>query len=167
MSNLIKLIDLLWGFKYLHSLLALNLFFIFYYIFKMVVKKTTKKTTPVIKKTSPVIVETKKHEENCCGSKTKNCFTTLVIVLLILNLAVGIWNSLNSNSAWNIEALKVGWRENLELVKNLYKMDTYKEQQRWAIMQVINSFANEGLEQEMVLPVQEDVQDLPLEIETQ
>jgi hypothetical protein len=75
----------------------------------MVVKKTIKRSSPVIKKTSPVIVETKKHaEENCCSTKTKNCFKTLVVVLLILNLAVGVWNSLNSNSAWNIEALKVG-----------------------------------------------------------
>jgi len=125
----------------------------------MVFKKT-------VKKASPVIVETKKHEEvSCCNHNGKKCFGVLVIILLLLNLAIGVWNSLNANSARNIEALKVWGKENLELVKKLYGMDTYKEQQKWAIMQVLNSFV--GWDQApQVLPTQQDAQQLPSEMPT-
>lgn len=126
----------------------------------MVIKKT-------VKKISPVIVETKKHEEvSCCNNWWKKCFGTLIIViLLLLNLAVGIRNSVNSNSARNIEALKVWGRENLELVKKLYGMDTYKEQQKWAIMQVLNSFV--GWDQApQGLPTQQAAQQLPAQAPT-
>lgn len=118
----------------------------------MVFKKT-------VKKASPVIVETKRHEEvSCCNHHGKKCFGILVIILLVLNLAIGVWNSLNSNSARNIEALKVWGRENLELVKKLYDMDSYKEQQKWAIMQVLNSFvggANTTDQWQQAIPAQQ------------
>lgn len=125
----------------------------------MVFKKT-------VKKASPVIVETKKHEEvSCCNHNGKKCFWVLVIILLVLNLAIGVWNSLNSNSARNIEALKVWGKENLELVKKLYGMDTYKEQQKWAIMQVLNSFV--GWDQApQILPSGQAAQELPAEAPT-
>lgn len=117
-----------------------------------------------VKKSSPVIVETKKHEDACCNYKGKKCFGILVIILLLLNLAVGVWNSLNSSSARNIEALKVWGKENLELVKKLYEMDTYKEQQKGAIMQVLNSFAGWAQwQQQAVMPTQQAAQELPLE----
>jgi hypothetical protein len=46
-------------------------------------------------------------------------------------------------------------------------MDSYKEQQRGAIMQVISSFASDSFGQEMILPAQEDVQEFPIEMETE
>ncbi len=135
----------------------------------MVFKKT-------VKKASPVIVETKKHEDaSCCNHKGKKCFWILVIILLVLNLAVGVWNSLNSTSARNIEALKVWGKENLELVKKLYEMDNYKQQQKWAIMQVLNSFAG-GAQWQQAMPTQQvqptqpteqAPQQLPLDTTTQ
>lgn len=121
----------------------------------MVVKK-------VVKRTTPVIVETKKHEEvSCCNHKGQKLFGILVIVLLLLNLAVWVWNSLNASSARNIEALKVWGKENLELVKKLYQMDNYKDQQKSAIMQVLSSFATDPQWQEI-----ETAQELPLEAQT-
>lgn len=121
----------------------------------MVFKKT-------VKKASPVIVETKRHEEvNCCNNGWKKCFSMLVIILLLLNLAVGVWNSLNSTSARDIEALKVWGRDNLQLVKKLYEMDAYKEQQKWAIVQVLSSFAEGAIQWQQALPTQQAAQQLP------
>ncbi len=116
-----------------------------------------------VKKTSPVIVETKKHEEvSCCShGKGKKCLVTLIIVLLLLNLIIWVLNYFKSSSARDIEALKVWGNDNLQLVKKLYQMDTYKEQQKWAIMQVLNSFVGDPKWQ--TLPTQ---QQLPVDAQT-
>jgi len=118
----------------------------------------------VVKKTSPVIVETKKHEEvSCCNNGWKKCFgKVFIVVLLLLNLAIWVLNYFKSTSARDIEALKVWGNDNLQLVKKLYEMDTYKEQQKGAIMQVLNSFVS-GPKWQQALPTQQNPQQLPTE----
>jgi hypothetical protein len=86
---------------------------------------------------------------------------TLIIVLLLLNLIIWVLNYFKSSSARDIEALKVWGNDNLQLVKKLYQMDTYKEQQKWAIMQVLNSFVGDPKWQ--TLPTQ---QQLPVDAQT-
>lgn len=128
----------------------------------MVVKKTVKKAAPA-RKISPVIVETKKHQDACCTSSHKKCFWILLIVLLLLNLIIGVLNYFRSNSAWDVEVMKVGWVENLELVKQLYEMDSYKAQQKWAIMQVLWSFDSVWTPEEAMMPQQLPIEEMPIE----
>lgn len=126
----------------------------------MVVKKTVKKAVTA-KKISPVIVETKKHEDSCCTSSGKKCISVFIVILLLLNLLIGVLNYFRWNSAWDVEIMKVGGRENLELVKKLYEMDSYKDQQKWAIMQVLSSFESAWIVEENAMP-----QQLPIEQDT-
>ncbi|MCF7835197.1 hypothetical protein K9M48_04075 [Candidatus Gracilibacteria bacterium] len=128
----------------------------------MVVKKTVKKAAPA-RKISPVIVETKKHQDACCTSSHKKCFGILLIVLLLLNLIIGVLNYFRSNSAWDVEVMKVGGVENLELVKQLYEMDSYKAQQKGAIMQVLGSFDSVGTPEEAMMPQQLPIEEMPIE----
>lgn len=126
----------------------------------MVVKKTVKKAVTA-KKISPVIVETKKHEDSCCTSSGKKCVSVFIVILLLLNLLIGVLNYFRWNSAWDVEIMKVGGRENLELVKKLYEMDSYKDQQKWAIMQVLSSFESAWIVEENAMPQQLPVEQDP------
>lgn len=130
----------------------------------MVVKKTVTKSSakkapakkPVIKevaetKKPTVIVETKKTErcdcgENCnCGCSCNCSLKLFILVLVVLNLILSCicctrlcsksGTPISSGrSAWDLEALKVWWEENLEKLKNdLYGSEAYKEAQKQSI----------------------------------
>lgn len=159
---------LLYGDKliFLNSLLKT---FYFIYIFNMVVKKTvakkpTKKApakhvsaSKVVETKKPtVIVETKKTdrcecESNCNCGKTCCCACGLglkivILLLVIANLVVSCLclcpkkSNVSGRSAWDLEALKVWWEENLEKLKNdLYWSEAYKAAQKESIDSYLQS----------------------------
>ena len=116
-------------------------------------KKPTVKSvaaTKVVETKKPtVVVETKKTDrcecgDNCnCGTSRNccckcGCIRKIVILLLILaNLVIAclnLCNLSNKKSAWNLEALKVGWQGNLEKLNNeLYSNPTYIQAQKESI----------------------------------
>ena len=125
---------------------------------KTVAKKSTKKApakqanvSKVVEKKKPtVIVETKKTDRceckndctcgcSCCCSWIK----ILVLLLIVANLVVSFLCLCNRNSgrsAWNLEALKVWWQENLEKLRNgLYWSEAYKSAQKESIEAYIQS----------------------------
>jgi len=145
---------------YKHKLLILNSLlktFYFTYIFIMAVKKTTSKkaTSTVAKKpaTKSVVtpiessvkkdsimnkatVETKKTDRCECNEKC-NCSQThglilkiIILILLILNIVISCF-FLCKKSAYSLEVLKLGWKENMEnVVNNLYKNQNYINAQK-------------------------------------
>ena len=104
---------------------------------------------PVAKKTekvSAVHVETKKMNDDCCSSKS--CAPSLcggkckighlvVIGLLLLNTILSIV-ALTSSS--KIEAMKVGGRDNYELVQKIYQSKTFQAQQKQQIEQALQMY---------------------------
>lgn len=105
-------------------------------------KKATKK--------HDVIVETKKTN-NTCSTSCKCSWHIILIVLLVLNLIVGIAALLKTNSPWDIETMKVGGKENMNMVKQLYNTDIYKAQQKATIEQVLQQF-QQGAQWQVALP---------------
>ena len=115
-------------------------------------EKTTTKhvsTAKVVETKKPtVIVETKKTDRCGCGDNCNcetwkccckcGCIWKIVILLLIIaNVIVALLNLCNLNnkkSAWNLEALKVGWQANLEkLHDELYSNQNYIQAQKESI----------------------------------
>lgn len=96
----------------------------------------TKKTT----KTPAVMVETKKLSAkdtcdmgSCCG-KMKHF---LVPVLLVINLLLVVWVLFNQ---MNLEADRVGGRDNYKMVQQIYKSDAFKAQQKQQIEQALQMY---------------------------
>lgn len=118
----------------------------------MPVKKTVTKTTAKnaeAKKVSTnekkvetrkptVIVETKKVESEACkyAGKDSCCnhwccpMKLIILILIVLNLLLSICSLCCNKSAWNLEALKVGWKENLEKLEKIYTSDAYVNSNR-------------------------------------
>lgn len=99
----------------------------------------TKKVT----KTPAVMVETKKLSakdtcgmESCCGKMGH----LLVPVLLVINLLLVVWVLFNQ---MNVEADRVGGRDNYNMVKQIYKSDAFKAQQKQQIEQALQMY-NQG-----------------------
>lgn len=99
-----------------------------------------------VAKVSAVHVETKKMDDDCCSSKS--CAPSLcggkckvghlvVIGLLVLNTILSIV-ALTSSS--KIEAMKVGGRDNYELVQKIYGSKTFKAQQKQQIEQALQMY---------------------------
>lgn len=92
-------------------------------------------------KKSHVVVETKKTDsckvewECNCGCKCKCCMKTVIMILLLINLVLAIIVCVRSftRSAWTLETAKVGWKENMEKVIQLYKSDYYVSTQKDSI----------------------------------
>ncbi len=130
---------------------------------KTVAKKPATKTTakPVSKtkvvetKKPTVVVETKKADrcecncdcgESCscwckCGCMFKICILVLIIANLILSciLLCSKWVTNSGRSAWDLEALKVWWADNLKkLEDDWYNTDDYKEAQRESIQSYLD-----------------------------
>lgn len=123
---------------------------------KVATKTTTKHVSPVkvVETKKPtVVVETKKTDRCECGDSC-NCGSScncgcglkfLVLILVILNLLVSCiccvrlcWKwavpAASSRSAWDLEALKVWWEENLQKLKNdLYGSEAYIQAQKESI----------------------------------
>ena len=60
----------------------------------------------------------------------------MLIVILVLNLCL-----LFQKDAWDLETLKVGWKENMAAIQEIYKTDTYKTAQAEAIDSTLEQIA--------------------------
>lgn len=124
---------------------------------KAAAKPTTKhvNTANVVEVKKPtVVVETKKTDrcecgDNCncwCSCNSTSCLLKIIILILVcLNLVISCIcctrlcskksaPAISGKSAWDLEALKVWWEENLEKLKNeLYSTDAYKQAQKESI----------------------------------
>ena len=95
----------------------------------------TKKVT----KAPAVMVETKKLSGKdtcgmgCCG-KIKHC---LVLVFLVINTLLLVWVLCHQT---NIEAAKVGGRDNYKMVQQIYKSASFKAQQKQQIEQALQMY---------------------------
>jgi len=70
--------------------------------------------------------------------------TTVVIALLALNVLLLAYVAFFKHDAVWLETMKVGGRENMGLVQQLYNSDTYKSQQTQAIQQVLSSIQQQA-----------------------
>lgn len=70
---------------------------------------------------------------NKCG---KIATVIMLIVILVLNLCL-----LFQKDAWDLETLKVGWKENMAAIQEIYKTDTYKTAQAEAIDSTLEQIA--------------------------
>ena len=129
---------------------------------KTVAKNSTKKApaakkpaaSKVVETKKPtVIVETKKTDrcecgDNCncgCSCNCGCCLKVIILILVALNLIISCiccsrlcskngTPAVSGRSAWDLEALKVWWEENLEKLKNdLYGSEEYKQAQKESI----------------------------------
>ncbi len=73
----------------------------------------------------------------------------VVVVLLALNVLVGAYIAFIQPDAYSLEILKVGGKENMQMAKQLYTSDMYKEQQSVTLQQIFESM-NVGAEPETV-----------------
>ncbi len=80
----------------------------------------------------------------------------LIIIILVLILILNIISFFKKDSAMYLETLKVGGPENMEMVMQLYKSDSYVSQQTMAIEQALaqinmmNSMTEEQINQMMM-----------------
>lgn len=122
----------------------------------MVKKTTTTKKTSTSRTTKTPIkkVIASTNKAKTLKPDASYQFHIALVVLLVLNLAVGlIWlfskgnvtstTGNTENTAIWVEQLKAGGEENFELVKELYEMDEYKQQQKQAIERALGSFKNQ------------------------
>jgi len=70
--------------------------------------------------------------------------TTVVIALLALNVLLLAYVAFFKHDAVWLETMKVGGRENMGLVQQLYNSDMYKSQQTQAIQQVLSSIQQQA-----------------------
>jgi len=115
-------------------------------------KKVTKTT-----KSPAVMVETKKiSTKDTCGisfcDKTKHL---ALIVLVVLNTFMMVWILFNQSK---IEADKVGWRSNYNMVQKIYKSDAFKQQQTQQIEQALQMYQWGGTQ---VAPTASDTTAMP------
>lgn len=101
----------------------------------------TKKTT----KTPAVRVETRKLPANdmCeCAAPCRCSFKHLLVpVLLVLNTLLLVRVLYNQVS---LEVEKVGGRDNYKMVQEIYKSDTFKQQQAQQIQQALQLYQGNG-----------------------
>ena len=118
-------------------------------------KTTTKHTSSVnvVEEKKPTVVVEKKKADRCecvdcnCGCSCNQgcCLKIVILVLVVLNLIISCiccsrlcskksTAVVSGRSAWDLEALKVWWEENLEKLKNdLYWSEVYKQAQKESI----------------------------------
>lgn len=102
----------------------------------------TKKVT----KAPAVRVETRKLPAkdtcDCVGSRPCCSYKHLLVpVLLVINTLLLIWVLVNQV---NIEAGKVGGRDNYKMVQEIYKSDSFKQQQAQQIQQALQLYQGNG-----------------------
>lgn len=71
--------------------------------------------------------------------KKNSMMTMLFIGLLVLNILFGAYVAFFKQDAYSLETLKVGGRENMKMAKQLYKSDTYIQQQKTTLEQILAS----------------------------
>lgn len=71
--------------------------------------------------------------------KKNGMMTMLFIGLLALNILVGAYVAFFKQDAYSLETLKVGGRENMKMAIQLYKSDTYIQQQKTTLEQILAS----------------------------
>ena len=64
----------------------------------------------------------------------------LLVVLLITNLCILCSKKSDNSDAWDVEIMKVWWKENWDLIEKIYKSKDYIEQQTQAIDDTIADF---------------------------
>ncbi|HKL44551.1 MAG TPA: thioredoxin domain-containing protein [Candidatus Absconditabacterales bacterium] len=69
--------------------------------------------------------------------ENKKNYYVIVIAILLIMLILNVLSFFKKDSAWNLETIKVGGVENMELVKELYNSESYKAQQGAAIDQAL------------------------------
>jgi len=85
-----------------------------------------------------------------------------IIIILALILVLNILSFFKKDSAIYLETLKVGGPENMEMVKQLYKSETYVSQQTMAIEQALsqinmmNNMTEEQINQMMMDQMMEE-----------
>lgn len=76
--------------------------------------------------------------------KKQESMKMLVIALLILNVLFGVYIGFFKRDALWLETLKVGWAENMKLAVQLYQADSYKQQQKSTLEQILGSMNTTG-----------------------
>lgn len=71
--------------------------------------------------------------------KKTDMMKMLFIGLLILNVLIGAYVAFFKQDAYSLETLKVGGRENMKMAIQLYKSDTYIQQQKSTLEQILAS----------------------------
>ena len=73
-----------------------------------------------------------------CNCKNCGKIATIImlVIILILNLCL-----LFQKDAWDLETLKVWWKDNMEAIQNIYKTDAYKTSQAEAINATLDQIA--------------------------
>lgn len=61
-----------------------------------------------------------------------------MFALLALNLLLLVYVAFIKKDAFSLETMKVGGRDNMQLVQQLYSTDAYKNQQQQAIQQILD-----------------------------
>lgn len=117
---------------------------------------------------TPVVVETKKISDSCCSSdcgSACNCSKVSHIVMMVLLLVNTVFLVLSFSMIRNNESVKVGWRENYKMAKEIYKTDWFKAYQKQQIQQALQMFKWWANTQESVNPTQNLA--VPSSLETQ
>lgn len=63
----------------------------------------------------------------------------IVIILLAINILLCVYIWFLKKDAIRLETLKSGWKENMWLIQQVYNTDNYKQQQKTAIQQFLDS----------------------------
>ena len=105
-----------------------------------------------VTKSPAVMVETKKLSAKdtcgmgCCGGKMKHILFPILIVINTLLLVCILWNQMN------LEFEKVGGRDNYNAVRQIYRSDAFKVQQKQQIEQALQMYQWGGAAQPAVVP---------------
>lgn len=93
---------------------------------------------------TPVVVETKKISDSCCASdfcwSACSCSKVSHIVMMVLLLVNTAFLVLSFSMIRNNESIKVGWRENYKMAKEIYKTEWFKAYQKQQIQQALQMF---------------------------
>lgn len=94
------------------------------------------------KDSSPVVVETKKMSDSGCCSTSSSCNCTKVshVVMMVLLLVNTVFLVMSFSMIRNNESIKVGWRENYKMARDIYKTDWFKAYQKQQIQQALQMF---------------------------
>lgn len=117
---------------------------------------------------TPVVVETKKISDSCCSSdcgSACSCSKVSHIVMMVLLLVNTVFLVLSFSMIRNNESVKVGWRENYKMAKEIYKTDWFKAYQKQQIQQALQMFKWGANSQESANPTQNLA--VPSSLETQ
>lgn len=78
----------------------------------------------------------------------------VIIALLVINILLGGYIAFLKPSSYSLEALKAGGRQNMKMAKQLYTSDTYVQQQRSTLEQILGTLSSANI------PSVEDMKDI-------